>query len=144
PETWISDPAVRRRLEALAPPQRMAAAELLSCAMKVHVCYAVPLERGDDPLATPADDAVPVLRDLDAAALARTLKPGVPLTVRFDGVPLALPLPNLAGPIAARVDGRRTVAEIRCDLQATVDRRLTDAAFADAFQRCYDVLNGIN
>ena len=144
PETWVSDPAVRRRLAELAPPARMAAAELISCTMKVHICYAVMRDRGADTMAVPTDDAVPVIRDLDPAQLARSLKPGVPLTVRFDGVPLTLPLPSLAGPIVARVDGRRTVGEIRASLREEIDRRLADRAFADAFAATYDALNGIN
>lgn len=144
PETWVSDPAVRRRLAELAPAARMAAAELLSCTMKVHICYAVPRDRADGTVAAPTDEAVPVIRDLDPAQLARTLKPGVPLTVRFDGVPLAVPLPNLAGPIVARVDGQRTIGDIRADLRRTVDRRLDDHTFADAFAATYEALNGIN
>ncbi|BBK29598.1 hypothetical protein STHU_02320 [Allostella humosa] len=144
PETWTSDPAVRRRLGEMDEPDRMAAAELLSSAMKVHIAYAVAADRREDTQARPTPSAIPVLRDLDPQALARTLKPGVPLTVRFDGQPLALPLPALAGPIVARCDGRRTVADIQNDLRETVDRRLDDRAFQAAFAPTYAALNGIN
>lgn len=143
PETWVSDAVVRRRLAGLDAPGRMAAAELLSCGMKVHIAYAVAADRTDDPVAVLDDAAVPVLRDIEAAALARALKPGQPLTVRFDGAPLALALPDLAGPIVARVDGRRTVAAIRAEL-AALDRRLDERAFAEAFGATFDALSGIN
>lgn len=144
PETWVSDPAVRRRLGELPQADRMAAAELLSCAMKVHIAYAVPRGRGAAAQAALSEQAVPALRDLDPAQLARALKPGVPLTVRFDGVPLSLPMPALAGPIVARIDGRRSVGGIRDDLRATVDRRLSDEAFDAAFGPIYAALNGVN
>ncbi|BBK40337.1 hypothetical protein STVA_03570 [Allostella vacuolata] len=144
PETWVTDPSVRRRLGELPDVERMAAAELLSCGMKVHIAYAVPHGRGRQAAAVPSDRAIPAIRDLDPALLARALKPGVPLTVRFDGVPLSLPMPALAGPIVARVDGRRTVGEIGADLRTTVDRRLSDAAFAAAFDATYAALNGVN
>ena len=144
PETWIADAAVRRRLAELPDAERMAAAELLSCGMKVHIAYAVPADRAGDPVAILDDDAVPVLRDIEAVALARSLKPGVPLTVRFDSQPLALPLPALAGPIVARVDGARTVGHIRDDLRATVDPRLDDRTFDAAFRATFAALAGIN
>ena len=101
-------------------------------------------DRADDPVARLDDDAVPVLRDIAADVLARALKPGQNLTVRFDGAPLALALPALAGPIVARVDGRRSVGAIRADLQRTVDPHLSDSAFAAAFAATYEVLCGIN
>ncbi|WP_374446052.1 class I SAM-dependent methyltransferase [Stella sp.] len=144
PETWIADPAVRRRLAGLPAAERMAAAELLSCGMKVHIAYAVAADRADDPVCALDDAAVPVLRDIEAAALARALKPGQPLVVRFDGAPLSLSLPDLAGPIVARIDGHRTVAAIRDDLRRTVAPRLDGRTFAAAFQGVFEGLCGIN
>ncbi|MGE0718867.1 MAG: methyltransferase, partial [Alphaproteobacteria bacterium] len=144
PETWTSDPVLRRRLAGLPAADRAAAAELLASVHKVHIAYAVRDDHPGDTVARPTDDAIPALRDMEAAALARAIRPGAPLTVRFDGVPLPLALPALAGPIVARIDGRRTVAAIRDELRASVDPRLGEAAFADAFAATYRALNGIN
>ncbi|MGE0724484.1 MAG: class I SAM-dependent methyltransferase [Alphaproteobacteria bacterium] len=143
PEIYVADPALKRRFADLPVAARWAAAELLSGAMKVHIVYAVPGDRTDT-VAVPADDAVPALRDMAPDALGRALRPGQPLVAGFDGFQLSFPMPRLAGPIAARIDGARTVAAIRDDLRASVDRGLTDAAFAEAWTETWRVLNGIN
>ena len=111
PDPLLPDPRLRARTAALDPTARAALAEALAGNMGVHIAY---LTRAADPVAAPDWDdpgAVPVLRDLDPAGFARSLR-GASLAVTFDGLRVTLPLPRLAAAIAERVDGRRTLAEI--------------------------------
>jgi len=143
PEIYVADPMLKRRLADLPVAARWAAAELVAASMKVHIVYAVPGARPET-VALPTDDAVPALRDIASDALARTLKPGQPLVAGFDGFQLSFAMPRLAGPIVARIDGTRTIAGIRADLRASVDRNSSDGAFAEAWAETWRVLNGIN
>jgi hypothetical protein len=60
---------------------------------------------------------VPVLRELDPAAFAGSLR-GETLTVTFDGLSVPVPIPRLAAAIVARVDGRRSWGEIAAAVAA--------------------------
>ncbi|MFP3481471.1 hypothetical protein SB780_42170, partial [Burkholderia sp. SIMBA_057] len=57
-------------------------------------------------------EMVPVLRDLDGGAVAKGLPPGGVLEAELMGAVIPLPLPRLAGPILARVDGRTSLGAI--------------------------------
>jgi SAM-dependent methyltransferase len=112
PETYLSDPRLRARAGALSPTERAALAEAITGNMGIHIAYCI---RAADPvLAPPWDDpaAVPVLREMEGAALARALPADGALPVSFDGLRVMVALPRLAAAILARVDGRRSVGEI--------------------------------
>jgi hypothetical protein len=87
---------------------------------------------------------IPVLRDGSGAETAGSLKPGGALTVRAEGMEARFALPRRAGPILARIDGRRTLAEIHRDLAATEGARFDWAAFTEEFGRLYSVFNAVN
>jgi len=144
PATYLTDAVLLKRVAALDDRARWAAAELLSTAMKVHIVYAVKAGRPDPVVASMSDDAILALRDLDGAAVARSIKPGAPLVARFDGVQHRLPLPRLAGAILARIDGRRSVAALRALVRAEVDSRLTDEAVGAAVAETVSVFLAIN
>ena len=132
PETYLADPALRRRAAALPALERAALAERLSTAMAKHVLYAGFTDR--PAVAVPdagADGAVLVLRGLDPATVAKGLKPGGMLKAEIDGAAYRAPLPPLTTAIVARIDGRRTVAEIRAAIAAAG----IDAPDADGFAR---------
>lgn len=117
PDPLLPDPRLRARTAALGPVSRAALAESLAGNMGVHICY---LTRVADPVAAPDWDdpeAVPVLRELDPAAFAKSLR-GDTLAVTFDGLRVPVPLPRLAAAIAGRVDGRRTLREIAAEVAA--------------------------
>jgi SAM-dependent methyltransferase len=112
PETYLSDPRLRARAGALSLTERAALAEAITGNMGIHIAYCI---RAADPvLAPPWDDpaAVPVLREMEGAALARVLPADGALPVSFDGLRVMVALPRLAAAILARVDGRRSVGEI--------------------------------
>jgi SAM-dependent methyltransferase len=137
PETYITDPVLRRRLAALDPRQRAAFAENLCGSLKNHVFYAVRAGNDAATVAAFALDAVPVLRELDGAALARGFRPGVNMVADLGGHRASLPLPPLAGAILERVDARRSFAEIGAALPPAGD-------FAAQAEALYRTMNGLN
>ena len=116
PLSYLSDPKLRPRIEAMDVVQRAALAEAITGNMGVHIAYCV---RTDAPAITaPWDDptAVPCLRELDGAKLAAGLPRDSVLRVSFDGLSVPVPLPRLAGAILSRIDGKRCIGEIGDDL----------------------------
>ncbi|WP_376099592.1 class I SAM-dependent methyltransferase [Roseomonas sp. CCTCC AB2023176] len=117
PDPLLPDPRLRARTAALDPVARAALAESLAGNMGVHICY---LTRAADPVAR-ADwddpDAVPVLRELDPAAFAKSLR-GDTLAVTFDGLRVPVPIPRLSAAIVARVDGQRSFGAITAEIVA--------------------------
>jgi hypothetical protein len=108
--------------------------------MKSHVLYAVARGREDTVAGPPSEDAVPVFRDMDGAALGSRMKPGERLVADLGGHRVAYPVPSLAPAILARIDGRRTLPEIRESLPAPPD----PAAFLRDFGEIYRVMGGLN
>jgi hypothetical protein len=116
PLSYLSDPKLRPRIEAMDTVQRAALAEAITGNMGVHIAYCV---RTDAPVITaPWDDptAVPCLRELDGAKLAAGLPRDGVLRVIFDGLAVPVPLPRLAGAILSRIDGKRCIGEIGDEL----------------------------
>ena len=145
PASYLSDGALLKRIAPLDRLQRAHVAELLAGNLKVHICYAVKAARADRAVATPDDPGmVPVLRDGSGEALSRNLKPGGALTARADGLEARFALPRLAGPILARIDGRRTLRAIHADMTTGEGGKLDWPAFRHEFARLYAVLNGVN
>jgi SAM-dependent methyltransferase len=112
PDTWLADPRLRARTAELDGMQRAALAEAICGNMGIHIAYCV---RAADPIAAPPwedDAAVPVLRELDGPALAKSLRPDGVLPVTWDGLRAMVPLPRLAGALLRQVDGKRCWGEI--------------------------------
>lgn len=139
PETYLSDPALRKTAAGLGPIERAALAERLSGAMAKHIVYALPAARADRAEPDPAaDGAVLVLRDLDPQAVAKGLSGGA-LKADLGGAPWQAPLPAIAPAIIARLDGRRTVADIRDDLKPADPHR-----FAGQVRATFAAFHAIN
>lgn len=140
PDTYLRDPELRRRAGELDWLQRGALAELISGAMHKHSVYCVSAGREDGTVARPEDDAAPVLREAEGAAMAAAIGPNGAVKLSGDGISMGLRLPPLAPAILRLVDGKRTVAEIR--------RALAGKAGGDRFDRqfaaLYRALNGLN
>jgi hypothetical protein len=148
PAAMVDDPALRRRIDALPETERWALAEELSGARATHAFYAVPAAEAADRVATlpppEADGAgvIPVLVEVDGPALARKLGPGRPLPAQLDGRKLSLPLPGLAAPMLARIDGETDLAGLHRALAA--DRPgLNPAKVRREFDRLYGVFHGL-
>jgi SAM-dependent methyltransferase len=143
PASYISDPAINRRLEGLAWIERCAFAELLAGNMRKHVFYAVRKSNPGPCVADPEDaHAVPYLHDTDAQTMAATIKPGGTLSATMDGLTLRFPLPRLAPAMVSRMDARRTLGEIHGEL-AEANRDLDWEAFSTQFRQLFAALNGI-
>jgi SAM-dependent methyltransferase len=145
PASYLNDGALLKRVATLEWLERAAMAELLAGNLKVHICYAVKAGRAATAVAQPHDPAmIPVLRDGSGAESARNLKPGGTLTARAEGLEARFALPRRAGPILARIDGRRSLADIHADLVAGEGARLAWLAFKEEFDRLYGVFNAVN
>jgi SAM-dependent methyltransferase len=141
PASYLRDPVLRRMAAALDPPAGAAFAEDLCGSLKNHILYAVPVARCGETRAQPeGPETVPVLRDIDGAALARGMSAGGALDADFGGVTLSFPLPPLAAAILARCDGARSLEAIRVALPGPPDW----PAFKAHFDALYAVMNGVN
>lgn len=143
PAVWVKDPRVLKRLEGLSWLERAAWAEQVTGAMTKHVAYLVRPADLERTIARPdGPEVVPVLRDLDGAAMAKGLPPGGTLEVELMGSVIPLPMPRLAGPILARIDGRTPLGEIHARLAETAPK-LDWAAFHSQFTALFTALNGV-
>lgn len=142
PTTYMSDPQIGRELATLPFLERAAFAERLANNLRTHIFYAT--RAGYDTVARPEDTlAIPVLREMDPAALAQGLKPGTPLVASLDGFPWRAQMPPLASAIVAQIDGRRTIAEVYTAMALRGGLPVWDE-FHRQFEQIYVVLNGIN
>ena len=145
PASYLSDGALLKRVASLDWLERAGMAESLAGNLKVHICYVVKADRAATAVAQPHDPAmIPVLRESSGIESARDLKPGGALTARAEGVEARFALPRRAGPILARIDGRRTLADIHADLVAGEGARFEWPAFKEEFDRVYGVFNAVN
>ncbi|MSO75128.1 MAG: hypothetical protein EXQ99_08340 [Alphaproteobacteria bacterium] len=142
PEHYVADPALKQRLATLEPAKAWAAAELIGANLKRHIAYVVEPEALAMAVARP-DSAmvVPVLKDVGAKDLSRSLGTAGGLVLNYDGARLRLPLPPEARAIIEAVDDRRTLAEIHAILDSSF-RHYED--FKAAFDGLYAALNGAN
>ncbi|MDF1793898.1 MAG: class I SAM-dependent methyltransferase [Thalassobaculaceae bacterium] len=139
PDTYLSDPMLRKAAAGLPPLERAALAERLSGAMAKHIVYALPADRVDlQPPDPTADGAVLVLRDLDPSTVSKGLSGGV-LKADLGGAPWQAPLPAVASAIIARLDGTRTVADIRAALKPG-----DPARFAEHVRATFAAFHAIN
>jgi SAM-dependent methyltransferase len=142
PASYLKDPRLLKPLAGLAPLARAAFAEALAGNLKTHVFYATTAP--GDSVARPDDPAaVPVLRELEGADLAKAVGRELLLKTSFDGLALRFALPRLAPAILARVDGAASLGEIHAGLKA-MDSMLDWDRFKTQFDQLYAALNGIN
>jgi len=143
PGIWIKDPRVLKRLDGLSWLERAAWVEQVTGSMTKHIAYLVRPQDLETAVARPdGPDVVPVLRDLDGPAIAKGLPPGGSLEIDLMGAVIPLPLPRLAGPILARVDGKARLGAIH---QAVAEKagNLDWNAFRTQFEQLFTALNGV-
>ena len=140
PAVYLPDARLRARAAALDPVERAALAEALCGNMSTHVVYAVrtaevpPVPDGADPA------AVPVMREMPGAELAKHIRPDGTLPFLFDGLRVPVPLPPLAAALLKLVDGERSVGAIGAALAG----RVPPAAFNKAWRDTYAALSALN
>lgn len=143
PATYLKDPVLLRALTSLSPEGRAAVAEKLAGNLKTHVLY-VSRRSATDTLAWPyGPEAIPCLRVLDGARLAKAVQRDLVLKGEFDGLPLKFSLPRLAPAILPWIDGRTTLGEIQQTLHGLDPRHDWDH-FKTQFDQLYQVLGGLN
>jgi len=140
PATYLADPDLRARAAALPWPQRAALAELLAGSIKRHVVYVAKGDAGGRVATPDSDRIVPLLSEGDGAAMARGLAATRRLAADLEGLSLSWALDSRAPAILSRIDGRRSLGEIRAALSNPMSREDFDAVFADLYAK----LNGIN
>jgi SAM-dependent methyltransferase len=140
PLTYVRDPAARRALAALDPLARAAFAEKLTGAMARHTFYAVRRDNPVAPAALDRDDAVPMLRTAEPAALAKALGTRGVLVVGDGALQVRTPVPVVSGAIVARIDNQKPLAELRAELAGLVKSSDLDADL----QTLYRALNSTN
>ncbi len=118
PDAYLPDPRLRARTAAMTPLERAALAEAITGNMGIHILYCRRAGEPEPERSWEDPDAVPTLREMDGAALAKGLPRDGTLPVTFDGLRVNLPLPRLAGAILQRVDGRRPFGAIADELAA--------------------------
>lgn len=144
PATWVKDPRVLKRLEGLTWLERAAWAEQVCGSLTKHIAYLVRPETLDGAVARPdGAGVVPVLRDLDGPALARGVPPGGVLEVDLAGTVLPLPLPRLAGPMLARIDGRTSLEALHRAVADATGGTLAWETFKAQFDQLFAALNGV-
>ena len=143
PATYLKDPVLLRQLGSLTPEGRAALAEKLAGNLKTHVFY-VSRRPAADTLAWPdGPEAIPCLRVLDGAKLAKAVQRDLVLKGEFDGLALKFPLPRLAPAVLPWIDGRTSLGEIQSALQELDPRQKWDH-FKAQFDQLYQVLGGLN
>jgi len=105
------DPELAERVKALEPLEKATLAEQLAGNMKTHIVYAA--RPGEGAEAQPSrSQAVPHLKDVAAAALARHVAANGGFSVETDGLDHAIDLPRATAPLIAAIDGARSLGEI--------------------------------
>jgi hypothetical protein len=142
PDRMVSDARLKVRLQRLEPLQRAALAEKLAGNIKAHVCYLVRTENPVAPPTVSTPELVPAPFNADFAALAKQLRPGVALAGTVDGLQMSFPLPARAPAIAALIDGKRSLGQIRESL-AQRQAGLVWDSFRDEFAAFFAAFNGL-
>jgi SAM-dependent methyltransferase len=141
PATWLPDPRLRTKAAALGAVGQAALAESLTGNMSVHIAYC---RRAAEPVAMAdplAEAAVPVMREVPGAELAKSILPDGSLPFLFDGLRAVLRLPPEAPAILHAIDGQRTVAEIAGMLTG---RGMAEAKFRRAWGEIFAALQPVN
>jgi len=143
PATDLRDPVLLRQLAGLAPLERAALAEQLAGNLKTHVFYLSRLTAADTLAWPDSPEAIPSLRVLDGARLAKAVQRDLVLKGEFDGLALKFPLPRLAPAVLPWIDGRTSLGEIQRALHSLDPRQDWDH-FKAQFDQLYQVLGGLN
>ncbi len=141
PETYLSDPELAGRFARLSSTARQQAAESLAGNMKSHVVYANRIGAGSE--AKLDDEAIPILTKHKGAELARAAQQDLAIKATIEGVALRRRLPRLAPALLSRIDGARSLREIRADLRAS-NPAIDEARFAKEMGETYEALRGLN
>lgn len=146
PGIYLKDPDLIDRVRKLPALQRCAFAELMCGNMKIHIFYVVKAENTAPTVAVPdSAEAVPVLRELDGATIARDIGTGKTLSVEFDGIKAGFNLPPLAPVIFMLIDGKRNLKQIHDNIVKAAEGTTAPDwdNFYQQFQQLFLSVNGL-
>lgn len=141
PALFLPDPRLRARLAPLPWQEQAAIAEDLAGNMATHVAYVVRKHAGvakPDPL---DPDAVPIMREIPGAELAKQMTPDNMLPFHFGTLVVPIPLPPQARGILPLIDGERTVGELAAILAT---RSVNAEKFRHVWQESFHILERLN
>ena len=141
PATWLPDPKLRARVDAMDPIDRAALAEALTGNINAHIVYCVRADTVVERADPTAPDAVPIGREVTGEYLASVIQPDGAITMAFDGLRAPIALPAMAPAILRLVDGVRSVGEIE---RVLVERGSNPEAFARAWRTVFSSLERVN
>jgi SAM-dependent methyltransferase len=130
-------PEIAGRVKALDPLEKAALAEQLAGNMKTHVVYAGRPGEGGEAKPSRAQ-AVPHLKGVTPAALARHVAAKGGFSVNCDGLDYAIDLPRATAPLIGAIGGGRSLREI------ADAARLDWLAFGAAWGPVHRGLTGFN
>ena len=144
PAVYLGDADLRSRAKALPPQEAAALAEDLAGNLKSHIFYVVrEANEAGGAVEAPAPELVPILREYEPAALARSLARSGAFKFDLDGFEARFELPAAAPDVIRLIDGTRTLAEIVADLRRR-NSRLSESTIRALFEQVYRVLNPLN
>ncbi len=141
PSTWLPDPKLRARVDAMDPTSRAALAEALTGNINAHIVYCVRADAVVERADPTAPGSVPIGREVTGEQLASYIQPDGAITMGFDGLRAPIPLPAMAAAILRLVDGRRSVGEIG---RILAERGGNPDAFARAWRTTFAALERVN
>ncbi len=140
PALYLADARLRARAAGLDPVARAALAEALCGNMGTHVVYAVRAADAPAPPDGAEPGAVPVMREMPGAELAKAMRPDGTMPFLFDGLRVSVPLPPLTASLLRLVDGERSVGAIA----AALADRVSAESFGRAWREMYGTLSALN
>lgn len=141
PALFLPNPRLRARVAELGWRERASVAEALTGSMATHVAYVV---RKGARVAAPDccdADAVPVMREMPGAELARQIRPDGMLPFAFGTLTVPVPVPPQIRTILPLVDGTRSVGAL-AGLMA--DGGMERSRFLKVWREGFTVLESLN
>jgi SAM-dependent methyltransferase len=143
PDAYVNDPDLHARLRGLSWIERCAIAELLSGTIPKHVFYMVHQSNSGPWVADATDTSlIPLFKTNEVAALGSGAPVKGGYTAKLYGMSFRFPMPRFAAAILGRIDGQRSIADIRAELKE-MNPEMTDRAFELEFANVYGPLNGM-
>ncbi|MFT9066563.1 MAG: class I SAM-dependent methyltransferase [Acetobacter syzygii] len=141
PALFLPDPRLRAHITPLPWQTQAAIAEDLTGNMATHVAYVV-RKNAKPRKPNPLDpNAVPIMREIPGAELAKQMTPDNMLPFHFGTLVVPVPLPPQARGILPLIDGERTVGELADILAA---RGVNANKFNHVWRESFDILERLN
>ena len=145
PATFLKDRELAREARALAWIDRCALAEMLGGHLKTHILYVVKSGSRATAVARPdRPEAVPVLREVDRAAMVARLGQGKRVKLDLRGVKVAFGVPPEAAAGLRLIDGKRSLGDIHAALAQASNGRFDWETFKKLFDTVYRIANAFN